>query len=60
MKDLAIIGAGPYGLATAAYAKRRGLDYMLLGPTMEFWRAHMPEEMVLRPTQSELQTFDKG
>jgi len=43
IRDLVIIRAGPYGLATAAYAKQRGLDYVLLGQTMEFWRAHMLE-----------------
>jgi len=43
-----IIGAGPYGLATAAYAKRFGIDFLILGISMEFWNAHMPKGMFLR------------
>lgn len=48
IKELVIVGAGPYGLATAAYAGRRGLDYLLLGRRMELWRTRMLENMVLR------------
>ncbi|HLH22148.1 MAG TPA: FAD-dependent oxidoreductase [Chloroflexota bacterium] len=46
--DLLIIGAGPYGLAAAAYARRRGVDTLLLGEPMSFWRQHMPRGMYLR------------
>jgi hypothetical protein len=35
--DLLIIGAGPFGLAMAAYAKHLGLDYRWVGKPMEFW-----------------------
>jgi len=45
---LLIIGAGPYGLATAAYAQHHGLDFLILGRPMEFWNAHMPNGMFLR------------
>jgi FAD-dependent urate hydroxylase len=45
---LLIIGAGPYGLAAAAYARRRGVDTLLLGEPMSFWREHMPQGMYLR------------
>jgi lysine/ornithine N-monooxygenase len=45
---LLIVGAGPYGLATAAYAKRRGMDVHLLGRPIEFWYRHMPEALLLR------------
>ncbi|MGD0511512.1 MAG: hypothetical protein ABSA33_06790 [Candidatus Micrarchaeaceae archaeon] len=46
--QLLIIGAGPYGLATAAYAKQLGIDYAILGKPMEFWRDQMPKGMLLR------------
>jgi FAD-dependent urate hydroxylase len=45
---LLIVGAGPYSLATAAYATRRGLDVHLLGRPVEFWYRHMPEALLLR------------
>jgi cation diffusion facilitator CzcD-associated flavoprotein CzcO len=45
---LAIIGAGPFGLATAARAKARGVPYRLFGRPMELWRQHMPQGMLLR------------
>jgi FAD-dependent urate hydroxylase len=46
--QLLIIGAGPYGLAAAAYARHRGVDTLLLGEPMSFWREHMPRGMYLR------------
>lgn len=47
-KQILIIGAGPYGLAVAAYAKHRGIDLALHGRPMEFWEHHMPKGMLLR------------
>jgi thioredoxin reductase len=47
-KELLIIGAGPYGLAAAAYAKHLGIDFAILGKPMEFWRERMPKGMLLR------------
>jgi cation diffusion facilitator CzcD-associated flavoprotein CzcO len=46
--QLLIVGAGPYGLATAAYAAHRGVDCWLVGEPMEFWYRHMPAGMYLR------------
>jgi FAD-dependent urate hydroxylase len=46
--DLLIIGAGPYGLAAAACARERGIDALLAGDPMSFWRTHMPAGMLLR------------
>lgn len=43
-----IIGAGPYGLAAAAWAKARGIDHVVVGSPMQFWRDHMPRGMILR------------
>jgi cation diffusion facilitator CzcD-associated flavoprotein CzcO len=47
-KQLLIIGAGPYGLAAAAYAKHLGIDFAMSGKPMEFWRNQMPKGMFLR------------
>ena len=46
--NLLIIGAGPYGLAMAAYAGHLGIDHVIVGKPMEFWKANMPEGMYLR------------
>jgi cation diffusion facilitator CzcD-associated flavoprotein CzcO len=46
--DLLIVGAGPYGLATARTASRAGLRFEIVGEPMGFWRAHMPRGMLLR------------
>ena len=46
--DLLIIGAGPFGLAMAAYAQHLSTDYLIVGKPMEFWQANMPQEMYLR------------
>src|ERR671932_255223 len=45
---LLVIGAGPYGLATAAYAKRAGIEELVVGKPMAFWRESMPMGMFLR------------
>ena len=43
-----MIGAGPFSLATAAYAKSSGMDVTVVGKTLEFWNNHMPRGMLLR------------
>ncbi|MFD1706214.1 NAD(P)-binding domain-containing protein [Siminovitchia sediminis] len=48
MLDLAIIGAGPYGLSIAAHAKEAGLNYKVFGYPMDFWKTKMPPEMFIR------------
>jgi thioredoxin reductase len=39
--DVAIIGAGPYGLSLAAHLRARGVKYRIFGESMRFWR-NMP------------------
>jgi len=46
--DVAIIGAGPYGLSAAAYLKSQSLDVRIFGEPMEFWADKMPKGMLLR------------
>jgi FAD-dependent urate hydroxylase len=46
--ELLIIGAGPYGLSVAAHAKDSGLDVIVVGESMAFWRHNMPGGMLLR------------
>ena len=45
--DVAIIGAGPYGLAAAAHLRAAGVDVRAFGEPMSFWR-EMPKGMLLR------------
>lgn len=46
--DLLIIGAGPFGLALAAQASHLGIEHLVAGKPMEFWRQNMPRGMYLR------------
>ena len=46
--DVAIVGAGPYGLAVKAALRSADLDVRIFGPPMSFWRERMPEGMLIR------------
>lgn len=46
--DVAVIGAGPYGLSAGAYLKAGGTDVRVFGEPMEFWANKMPVGMLLR------------
>jgi len=47
--DVAILGAGPYGLSAAAHLRAaNGLDVRVFGEPMSFWERHMPKGMLLR------------
>jgi thioredoxin reductase len=45
---LLVIGAGPYGLAAAAAARTVGIEPIVVGEPMGFWRRNMPAGMLLR------------
>jgi len=46
--DVAIVGAGPYGLSVAAHLRRSGLAVRQFGWPMHLWRANMPRGMYLK------------
>lgn len=46
--DVVVVGAGPYGLTTAAQLLGRGLKVAVFGKPLELWRDHMPKGMFLR------------
>lgn len=46
--EIAIIGAGPYGLALGAHLRSAGADFRIFGYPMDLWRNHMPEGMLLK------------
>jgi hypothetical protein len=45
---VSIVGAGPYGLAAAAWLDRARVGRAIFGEPMEFWRRNMPAGMLLR------------
>ncbi|MFI0740154.1 FAD-dependent oxidoreductase [Streptomyces sp. NPDC021100] len=47
---VAVIGAGPYGLSTAAHLKARGVPTRVFGSPMVSWREQMPAGMLLKST----------
>src|SRR5579862_6583655 len=48
MHEIAVVGAGPYGLSIAAYLRKRGLSFRIFGPAMDTWISHMPKGMCLK------------
>lgn len=46
--DVAVIGAGPYGLSAGVHLKAKGIAVRVFGEPMEFWASKMPEGMLLR------------
>jgi thioredoxin reductase len=48
MLDVAIIGAGPYGLSLAAHFHRSGISFRIFGRPMDSWLRHMPKGMMLK------------
>jgi FAD-dependent urate hydroxylase len=45
--DVAIVGAGPYALSTAAFLREAGVEARVFGKVMGFWET-MPQGMLLR------------
>jgi len=58
--DVAIIGAGPYGLSIAAHLKALGVNFRIFGKPMSFWREHMPKGMHLKSEGFASSLYDPG
>lgn len=46
--DVAIIGAGPYGLSLAAHLRAHGVEHRIFGEPMGPWTTGMPQGMLLK------------
>ncbi len=46
--DVAIVGAGPYGLSLAAHLAAAGVSFRQFGKPMHLWRDQMPRGMFLK------------
>ncbi|MFD1661019.1 NAD(P)-binding domain-containing protein [Streptomyces caeni] len=59
---VAVIGAGPFGLSTAAHLRARGIPVRVFGEPMVSWRDHMPAGMLLKstPAASSIDTPQRG
>jgi thioredoxin reductase len=48
MTEIAIVGAGPYGLSIAAHFRGSGIPFRIFGRPMDSWLSHMPKGMSLK------------
>ncbi len=46
--EVAVIGAGPYGLSIAAHLSKLGVPFRIFGKPMESWLTQMPRGMLLK------------
>ena len=62
IQPVAVIGAGPFGLSTAAHLRARGIPVRVFGDAMVSWRDHMPAGMLLKstPAASNLDAPQRG
>lgn len=58
--DVAVIGAGPYGLSAGVHLKAKGMAVCVFGEPMEFWANKMPEGMLLRSPRVASNLSDPG
>jgi FAD-dependent urate hydroxylase len=58
--DIAIIGAGPYGLSIAAHLRARKIEHRIIGEPMQFWLEHMPKGMLLKSDGFASTLYDPG
>ena len=57
--EVAIIGAGPYGMSIAAHLRARGVSFRIFGEPMQFWR-EMPPAMFLKSRGSAANIYTPG
>src|SRR5271156_1835751 len=48
MEEVAIIGAGPYGLSIAAHLAKTNVRFRIFGSPMHTWCTQMPDAMHLK------------
>jgi thioredoxin reductase len=48
VKEVVVLGAGPYGLSAAAHLLAAGVEPYVIGQSMAFWKENMPGKMFLR------------
>ena len=58
--QIAIVGAGPYGLSAAAHLRAAGMEPMVFGEPMKFWASGMPAGMLLRSPRAASTISDPG
>ena len=46
--DVAVVGAGPYGLSLGAYLRHSRVNHRIFGEPMQSWRQNMPTGMCLK------------
>lgn len=46
--EVAIVGAGPFGLSVAAHLRARGVPFRIFGRAMSVWAERMPKGMLLK------------
>ncbi len=46
--QVAVVGAGPYGLSVAAHLLHRGIETAVFGRPLDTWAHHMPAGMLLK------------
>ena len=46
--EVAVVGAGPYGLSLAAHLRGAGIETRVFGEPLGFWRHNMPSGMLIR------------
>ena len=58
--EVAVVGAGPYGLAVAAHLRAAKVETAIFGEAMAFWQRHMPRGMKLRSPWHATHLSDPG
>ena len=58
--DVAVIGAGPYGLSIAAHLRSRNVAFRIFGTPMSSWRNHMAAGTLLKSFGFASSLYDPG
>jgi lysine/ornithine N-monooxygenase len=60
LSEIVIIGAGPYGLSTAAHLAAHNVPHRIFGKAMETWATQMPKGMQLKSDGFATSLYDPG